>query len=548
VVWGGGVVTKVLAPHAPLATRHYSSSLSNPGMATWHKDVLYPGDWHLADGRVWHCPPAMVEYLQVRLSEMLAAGVPVPLMAEHQLKGTKLPTPAQLRAGKVQHCLGWVDQGLLTEGPVLECEGTVPDAGAAKSLESCRFVSPAINENVKDGTGRVWPGPSIYELAATPRPIQVGLQKPFQIVRLSLDGSLAGTGPVHLSLAGYRPVLLGTELAEIGQEERELGGDAARQKAQLGQNPPSWAVDEAKWEEAKKTARRTYSESDNDYWPSVVAIYKKMGGKIRGKTMSANGTATPPNKGKRRAGKTKPQGKSVVIRLGEEDEPPEEEEEEEEPQGVEAKLKKALECLGRLGLMLGEDTPAELEQLLDRLIVACETKEAHEDEDEEAPDAEVEEVPDNLTQPVPMSANGVGKGKPKAKPAAPLKLSAAESRLLKRERDDLLRRLETCLRTGRMDHPTYTALKEQLAGAKPIQLSFTDAGDLAANEVVTRLGIHESLPAGAYWSPAERVQLSADGGIEEAVRPLDDAAKRKADEEALRKEAAERGKNVSRQK
>jgi len=64
-------------------------------------------------------------------------------------------------------------------------------------------------------------------------------------------------------------------------EDVRLGADAKRQK-ESGDNPPSWAVDEALWERAKKAADKSYDESDEAYWPVVVTIYRNMGGTIQG--------------------------------------------------------------------------------------------------------------------------------------------------------------------------------------------------------------------------------------------------------------------------
>jgi hypothetical protein len=76
---------------------------------------------------------------------------------------------------------------------------------------------------------------------------------------------------------------LNDERMRANGRQIELGRDAARQKAQLGKNPPGWAVDEAKWEKAKAAADKSYSEGDDAYWPSVVTIYENMGGTIKGK-------------------------------------------------------------------------------------------------------------------------------------------------------------------------------------------------------------------------------------------------------------------------
>jgi len=45
---------------------------------------------------------------------------------------------------------------------------------------------------------------------------------------------------------------------------------------------PKWVKDEAKWEKAKKIAAKEGHSKDYDY---ITGIYKKMGGKIEGKSV-----------------------------------------------------------------------------------------------------------------------------------------------------------------------------------------------------------------------------------------------------------------------
>lgn len=108
-------------------------------------------------------------------------------------------------------------------------------------------------------------------------------QVPFKI---GSDGEPALAGePVEVEMeTTFEPVGGdGDEKIEPSAEQMELGKDAARQKAELGQNPPNWAVDEPKWEKAKGAADKSYDEDDDAYWPSVVTIYENMGGTIKGK-------------------------------------------------------------------------------------------------------------------------------------------------------------------------------------------------------------------------------------------------------------------------
>jgi hypothetical protein len=169
-------------------------------MATFEKDVLYPGEWYLPNGRVFRCTPGDVRHLGQRMQEMLLAGVPIPLAWEHQAEAVA-DTPERWEALKAATCkaaLGGADQAALAPEGFLKSVVTVPGDADAERLKAIRFVSPEIRKDFKDGRGRVWPGLSIVGLAATQRPVQYP-QKPFKPVALSQAGS-----HIILSLAGYR--------------------------------------------------------------------------------------------------------------------------------------------------------------------------------------------------------------------------------------------------------------------------------------------------------------------------------------------------------
>lgn len=72
---------------------------------------------------------------------------------------------------------------------------------------------------------------------------------------------------------------------EISERARQLGQLARSEKITLGNNPPSWVLDEPKWERAKEAAAKAYAEDDDSFWPVVVSIYEKMGGPIQATTV-----------------------------------------------------------------------------------------------------------------------------------------------------------------------------------------------------------------------------------------------------------------------
>ena len=84
-------------------------------------------------------------------------------------------------------------------------------------------------------------------------------------------GAGTGKGDTHESAQRGNVVLT--------DKQRELGADAKSQ-ADAGQNPPSWAVDEATWERAKAAADKGEYEGDS-YYAVVAHIYQNMDGTIR---------------------------------------------------------------------------------------------------------------------------------------------------------------------------------------------------------------------------------------------------------------------------
>lgn len=116
----------------------------------------------------------------------------------------------------------------------------------------------------------------------------------------SLPATSGGSNPKSTATGRYKPYGSGTgkgdahEAAQRGAirltpDDSARGADASAQ-AQAGHNPPSWAVDEDKWEKAK-TAADKGDYSDDDYWAVVSHIYQRMGGTIGSTSNSASGFA-----------------------------------------------------------------------------------------------------------------------------------------------------------------------------------------------------------------------------------------------------------------
>lgn len=193
-------------------------------MAWFEKDVLYPGTYHLGDGRVVTYTRDDVVHMAQRTKDMVAAGLAIPVCWEHQDDAVPL-SAAELRARRARFNLGFLAKGRVSPGGFLEAVLDVPLADDAQRLPAVRFISPEIRRDWIDGSGRLWPGLSITHLAATARPVQ-HKQQPFRpvpatqlsLARLSLAAYL-GDRTMANSTTELRPPQLKTLLRYL----REVG-------------------------------------------------------------------------------------------------------------------------------------------------------------------------------------------------------------------------------------------------------------------------------------------------------------------------------------
>lgn len=197
-------------------------------MATFVKDVLYPGSYWVSDGKGGKKKVAYsrkdVEHLRQRMEEMLAAGLSIPLAAEHQDKAKPLTKEERQAEWIKKLTMGWAEQAEIAPEGFLTARVQVPVEEDARRLPAVRFVSPEIVNDFVDGSGRLWEGPSITHLAVTARPVNVN-QKPFQPVRMSV---------IRLSLADFQGESMAEEREnKEGKEggEREGNGDGLDLKA-----------------------------------------------------------------------------------------------------------------------------------------------------------------------------------------------------------------------------------------------------------------------------------------------------------------------------
>lgn len=209
-------------------------------MQTIPKDVLYPGTYHLPDGRVWTCTAADVRRCVVNGNRMLKAGnVAAPVIWEHDLESNPVPFDVLLsqlgvharewRADFAKHTFGYAGRYWLEErngGPVAMALLAIPDDADAAQLKRTRFVSPRVNRDYTDFHGRLFPGMSIGHVAATPFPVQ-DAQRP-----VMLGGLPPGPGRSRSSVFLSLDFLEGLTMADDnkGGKGDDKGGDGGAMK------------------------------------------------------------------------------------------------------------------------------------------------------------------------------------------------------------------------------------------------------------------------------------------------------------------------------
>lgn len=166
-------------------------------MAKLWKDVLWPGEHHLHDGRVARFSRSDCESAFRNLKGMIEKGRNVPVAWGHQ--PVEPYDPFARLAEEIKGICGHA-VGAKMEGGVVWALLDVPDEKDAETLKKVRFCSPEVRNKHKagtdaegrdvflpgyrDGAGTVWPGHSITHIAATGKPVAVN-QSPFQPVQLS---------------------------------------------------------------------------------------------------------------------------------------------------------------------------------------------------------------------------------------------------------------------------------------------------------------------------------------------------------------------------
>ncbi|WP_146675625.1 hypothetical protein [Pirellula sp. SH-Sr6A] len=180
-----------------------------------------------------------------------------------------------------------------------------------------------------------------------------------------------------------------------------------------------------------------------------------------------------------------------------------------------------LASLATLKIILPEDTTTE--NFLERLRPALSTAIAHgeqpDKEEEPASSLPPEEEPTVVTSPniAAMSA----------------RLRAFENTLIEQGRENIKKRFDACLKSGRISPNEHGQMLKRVGVQK---MSLDESNKVVAGDVALWLESRESLPAGAVWSPEERITRMGVTDVDQPG-PVDHSRSISAKEEAAAVEA-----------
>jgi hypothetical protein len=296
------------------------------------------------------------------------------------------------------------------------------DPDDLKQLKKVGFVSPEIVWDWSDSDGKVWRGPSVTHLAATPRPVQ-RLQHPF-----GANPDLPPPAPVA-DLEGVLRCSLGVSPRLRSQNRPtaalRLSLDHYREKPMADELFPS-------------------GDDDADDAKSGEGGDKGKGGK-----------------------------KNAWQRI------------------ADALLEHAGIDLGDVKDVKDEDTFAMVVEVAARNYSAGQDPEP--DLDEEVPPEE-----EDMPPPGDMPAPPMGATEPP--PPVQMSLKAQTALAETHARNNLQAEIDRLV-ARRQVSPAIAA--KLLGQAKTVRLSFTAQGQLAANEVTTKIAAYKELPPNAAWSPKQ---------------------------------------------
>lgn len=180
-----------------------------------------------------------LERIARTFQEAKQAGLHVPFVWEHTDPGDKSgkegPQKRKRLADQAKNGGGWVENVYVTDDGVLmgDIEPAGKDNAVRLSNGSVRFVSPQINDQWTDYTGRDWRD-VLYNVAGTHHPID-GHQRPF--------GAAAKSAPIQLSHDDYIGVL---QMADDDEERGEQEAETSRANEENPDMPKGEQPDDAK--------------------------------------------------------------------------------------------------------------------------------------------------------------------------------------------------------------------------------------------------------------------------------------------------------------
>lgn len=146
------------------------------------KEVLCQGRWRDARKRWFTIAPSDIKDAHKNARKMLARGLSVPCVWEHQNievgdepSGTDI---AEWKRNYARYTFGHIVDSRVNERGNLDLLHEVPDPQDAAQLVKTRFCSPKVYPSFSDSRGGEYTGCTVAHVASTPTPVQ-HTQKPF---------------------------------------------------------------------------------------------------------------------------------------------------------------------------------------------------------------------------------------------------------------------------------------------------------------------------------------------------------------------------------
>lgn len=145
-------------------------------------EVLAPGTYRLADGRRVTYTRADTENAARQGNAMIRAGLSVPLCWEHDPRaGPAYLSDLHKNAWLARGYFGNASEFRTTRSGKLYARPRIADPADGRQFRKVGRVSPRLDFDFTDETGRTWPGLTVAHIAVTPRPVQRHQPKPSEM-------------------------------------------------------------------------------------------------------------------------------------------------------------------------------------------------------------------------------------------------------------------------------------------------------------------------------------------------------------------------------